>query len=325
MKPLKILIWHVHGAYLYYLTQAPHEFYLPSKPDRQKDYIGKFGHIPWGDNVHDVPVEYIKDLDLDCIIFQLPHQYLTDQYEILSEGQRRLPKIYIEHNPPMPNITNTKQCVDDPDVLLIHVTEFNKIMWDSGRSPTMVIPHGVLIPKDVQYSGELERGIVVINHLAQRGRQLGKDVYDKVIEEVPLDLVGMAATDMPGGLGEILHKDIPSFEAKYRFFFNPIRYSSYPLSVCEAMMVGLPFIGLATTEIVMSIQNDVNGYIDTNVDQLIKYMKLLLKDPKKAKQLGERARAYALEHFHIQRFITDWNRALAYATGTQRSLQPIGG
>lgn len=25
---LRILTWHVHGNYLYYLTQAPHEFYL---------------------------------------------------------------------------------------------------------------------------------------------------------------------------------------------------------------------------------------------------------------------------------------------------------
>jgi hypothetical protein len=325
MKRLKILIWHVHGGYLYYLTQAPHEFYLPSKPDRQKDYIGRFGHIPWGDNVHDVPIEHIKDLDLDCIIFQLPHQYLNDQYEILSEEQRRLPKIYIEHDPPHLSPTDTKHWVDNPDVLVVHVTDFNRLMWDSGRSPTTVINHGVLIPEDVRYTGELEKGLVVINNLAPRGRKLGKDIYEYVLNEVPLDLIGMGAKEMPGGLGEILHKDLPAFEAKYRFFFNPIRYSSCPLSMCEAMMVGLPFIGLATTEMVMCIQNDVNGYVDTNVEQLITYMKLLLKDPLKARQLGANARQYAKEHFHIQRFINDWNKALAYATGLQRSFQTVGG
>lgn len=35
MRPLKILTWHTHGSYLYYLTQAPHHFYVLSKPGRQ--------------------------------------------------------------------------------------------------------------------------------------------------------------------------------------------------------------------------------------------------------------------------------------------------
>ncbi len=34
MRRLRVLTWHVHGSYLYYLTQAPHDFYLPVKPGR---------------------------------------------------------------------------------------------------------------------------------------------------------------------------------------------------------------------------------------------------------------------------------------------------
>ena len=34
MRPLKILTWQTHGSYLYYLTQAPHDFFVLSKPDR---------------------------------------------------------------------------------------------------------------------------------------------------------------------------------------------------------------------------------------------------------------------------------------------------
>jgi len=27
-----VLTWHIHGNYLYYLSQAPHDFYLVTKP-----------------------------------------------------------------------------------------------------------------------------------------------------------------------------------------------------------------------------------------------------------------------------------------------------
>ncbi len=283
MKRLNILIWHVHGSYLYYLTQAPHEFYLPSKSDRKGDYIGKFGHIPWRNNVHDVPVENVKDLNIDCIIFQLPHQYFYDQYLILSEEQQRLPKIHLEHDPPINYPVYPNHLVDDPNVLVVHVTPFNQLMWHNGASPTRVIEHGVIIPEGLRYTGELAQGIVVVNHLRQRGSKLGKDIYERVLEEVPYNLVGMAAEEMPGGLGEVLHKNLFEFESHYRFFFNPIRYSSFPLAVCEAMMIGLPVVAIATTELVTAIQNDVSGYIDTRIDVLIQHMKELLKDEKKLK------------------------------------------
>ena len=31
MRRLKILTWHTHGSYLYYLTQVPHDFFLNSR------------------------------------------------------------------------------------------------------------------------------------------------------------------------------------------------------------------------------------------------------------------------------------------------------
>lgn len=309
MRRLKILIWHVHGSYLYYLTQAPHDFYLPSKPDRAGDYIGRWGHIPWGDNVIDVPYENVRDLDLDCIICQLPHQYLKDRFEILSGEQLKLPTIYLQHDPPdLP--TDSKHLVDDPATLLVHVTPYNRLMWDNGRTPTTVIDHGVLIPAGARYSGEIPKGIVVVNHLKRRGRRLGDDVYEAVRREVPIDLVGMAAEESPGGLREVIHKELPAFEARYRFFFNPIRYTSLGLAVCEAMMLGLPVIGLATTEMATAVQNGVSGFVDTDVDKLVEHMRRLLRDPDEARRLGDGARRYAEARFNIRRFVDDWSRTL---------------
>ncbi|MES2354800.1 MAG: glycosyltransferase family 4 protein [Pseudomonadota bacterium] len=314
MRPLKILTWHTHGTYLYYLTQVPHEFYVLSKYDRQPGYGGRFGHFPWGSNVYDLPVEEAKNQQLDCILFQDDAQYFRDQYQFLSETQRRLPRIYLEHDPPRGSPTDTRHPIDDPDVLLIHVTPFNALMWDSGRTPTQVIEHGVISPKNVKYSGELERGIVVVNHLARRGRRLGADIFTRVRKEVPLNLVGMGAEALDG-LGEVQHAQLPSFAARYRFFFNPIRYTSLGLAVIEAMMVGLPIVGLATTEMSTVIDNDVSGYVDTDVDNLILRMKELLAQPAKARQLGEAAKRYANERFNIQRFVSEWSKTFRFVTG----------
>ncbi|HEY0847298.1 MAG TPA: glycosyltransferase family 4 protein [Noviherbaspirillum sp.] len=313
MRRLKILTWHTHGSYLYYLTQAPHDFYVLSKPDRPPGYGGRCGHIPWGDNVIDLPVSEAKDVEIDCILFQDDDQYLKDQYLYLSEAQRRLPKIYLEHDPPREHPTEMPHPVDDASVLLVHVTPFNALMWDSGRTPTRIIEHGVMIPEGVSYRGDLARGLVVINNISSRGRRLGGDIFTRVREGVPLDLVGMGALEA-GGLGEIAHAQLPAFSAQYRFFFNPIRYTSLGLAVIEAMMVGLPIVALATTEMATVIRNGVSGYASNDIPTLMARMKDLIADPAHARRLGEGARRHALERFHIDRFADDWSKAFRFVT-----------
>ncbi|MCI3951387.1 MAG: glycosyltransferase family 4 protein [Burkholderiales bacterium] len=308
MRALKILTWHTHGSYLYYLTQAPHEFYVLSKPGRPPGYTGRWGHLPWGPNVHDLPVECAAGQPLDCIVFQDDHQYLHDQHEYLTEAQRRLPRIYLEHDPPCRHPTDSRHPVDDPDMLLVHVTPYNQLMWDSGRTPTRVIEHGVIAPERVRYRGDVPRGLVIVNHLARRGRRLGADVFEYVRTRVPLDLIGMGAQES-GGLGEIRHAELSQFAAQYRFLFNPIRYTSLGLAVIEAMMVGMPVVALATTEMARVVQNGVNGYADTRVDTLIEHMNRLLSDPEHAQRLGRSARAYAMRRFSIERFVRDWDVA----------------
>lgn len=304
---MRILTWHIHGSYLYYLTQSPHEFYLPVKPERPEGYGGRLGGLPWSDNVHDIPAEEVKNLKVDCILFQSRKNYLEDQYEILSESQRQLPKIYLEHDPPREHPTDTRHIVNDPNVLLVHVTHFNQLMWDSGQTPTYVIEHGVTIPDSICYTGEIERGLVVVNGLRSRGRRLGVDVFERVRQEIPLDLVGMGAEKL-GGLGEIPHHQLPAFASRYRFFFNPIRYTSLGLAVCEAMMVGLPIIGLATTEMTTVVENGVSGYINTDVEKLILQMKQLLNNKTQAQKLSQGARETAQQRFNIKRFAQDWDK-----------------
>jgi len=309
-RRLRILTWHVHGNYLYNLTQVPHDFYLATDAARSMHHSGRSGILPWGANVHEAPVETLKDMAFDVVMFQSRHEWDEAQHRELSEAQRRLPRIYIEHDPPQGHPTDARHWVDDPNVLLVHVTPFNALMWDSGGTPTRVIDHGVLPLQTASYSGHVARGIVVVNNLQSRGRRLGLDVYRQVAERVPLTLYGMGS-DAVGGAGEVPNDRLPGVMAAHRFFFNPIRWTSLGLAIIEAMMVGLPIVGLATTELVTVIRNGENGFVDTRIEPLVDAMQQLLEQPELARELGAAARRTAQARFGIDRFVADWLDALA--------------
>jgi hypothetical protein len=308
----RILTWHVHGSYLDALARTGHRFVIPVAE-------GRPGYAPrWSSwdpaVVEEVPVAALRDVEVDAVLFQHRQHWDVDQWEVLSDAQRRLPRLFVEHDPPREHPTDTVHPVADPDVLLVHVTAFNALMWDCGPTPTRVIDHGLHVPEHVRYSGRLARGIVVINDLASRGRRLGRDLYLDAADRVPLDLVGMDARRL-GGLGEIPHEDLPAFESRYRFFFNPIRYTSLGLSMIEAMHVGMPIVAFATTEIPTVIQDGVSGITGTDPTYLIDGMQDLLTDPGRAIVLGRAAREVARERFSIERFARDWTAAFETAIG----------
>ncbi|MBD0347979.1 MAG: glycosyltransferase family 4 protein [Thermoleophilia bacterium] len=305
---LRVFTWHVHGSYLQYLARAPHDFLLPVTPARTPPYHGR-GRSDWPANLIEVPARGVDRLDIDCVLFQTEHNWTHDQWELLSDEQRAGPRVFLEHDPPREVPTDTRHHVDDPNVLLVHVTPFNELMWDNGGTPTRVIDHGVPVTDRALWTGELDRGLVVVNNLGARGRRLGLDVWESVRREVPLDLVGIGSEQL-GGLGEVPHAELPAFAARYRFLFNPIRYTSLGLAVLEAMAVGLPVVALATTEYATAIENGVSGYVDTRVDTLVKRMHALLSDRDEARRLGEGARRRAEERFGIERFARDWDLAL---------------
>jgi hypothetical protein len=313
-RRLRILTWHVHGNYLYYLTQVPHEFHLVTDAARSPHHAGRGGSLPWGDNVHEARVEEIAGQSFDVILFQSRDAWTDEQHRLLSPAQRRLPRIYLEHDPPQEHPTNTRHPVQDREVLLVHVTPFNALMWDNGDTPVRVVEHGVKPLVDVRWHGEVERGLVVVNNLDRRGRRLGLDVYQSVARELPLSLVGMGS-ERCGGEGEVDHHALPLRMAAHRFFFNPIRYTSLGLAVIEAMQAGAPIVGLATTELASVIRDGETGLVDTRPAVLVDGMRRLLADRAWAARLGEAGRRMARERFGIERFVADWRAVLREVAG----------
>jgi hypothetical protein len=308
---LKIFTWHIHGSYLYYLSQCNFDIYIPVNDRKNEGYYGRGKTFLFGDNVIEVPVSQVRTMDFDCILFQSEKNFRIDQYEILSAEQRKLPAVYLEHNAPAPYAVDSSHPLYDPQVVLVHVTHYNKLMWKNNVPMVRVIQHGIT-ESSHSYTGEFKKGIVVINHIKERGRITGWDIFERVRAEVPIDLAGMG-TEQYGGLGEVLFPRLTAFTTRYRFLFNPIRHTSFGLSVCEAMMAGIPVVSLATTEYANLLTNGESAFINTDVDALIAGMKLLLNDWPLATSMGQKARSVAKVQFNMERFIREWNEVFQFA------------
>jgi hypothetical protein len=317
MARIRVLTWQVHGAYLESLAHVPVDFYLPVDAQRSTGYGGR-GTLALPDTVHEVPVDEVARRQFDVILFQSRENYLKDQHRILSPAQRRLPRVYLEHDSPRRSPTDERHVVEEFDVLLVHCTAFNALMWDSGWTPTRVIEHGVAQPAGVEYQGDLARGIVVFNDLATRGRRVGLDLFEAFREQVPLDLVGLRSEAL-GGLGPLDRRDLPRFEARYRFLFHPARWTSLGLAVIEAMLVGVPVVAPATTELVTVVEHRRSGIIATDPAELLAGMRELLEDPGMARELGHRGQEIARERFGIERFSRDWLAVFEEVAGRRQS------
>ncbi len=313
-RRLRLLTWHVHGNYLYSLTRAPHDFVIPVKAPGTPGYSPLGSRIPWGDNVKECPAEEICRQDFDCIIYQSRQAYEQDRHPLLTPRQQALPSIYLEHDPPQPHPTNTAHPFRHERGALVHVTHYNDMAWDAGDMPTRVIEHGVPVQAGLACTGELARGITVINGLARRGRRMGADLFLWTRARVPLDLVGMESEAL-GGLGELPNMEVARQMARYRFFYTPIRYTSLGLALIEAMLIGVPVVGVAATELPTVILNGVNGFVHTDKRVLADTMRQLIEEPELARQWGEAGRRTALERFGMGRFVADWNRVLDELVG----------
>jgi hypothetical protein len=307
VQRLKILIWHIHGSYLDSITAVEHDWYLPV---REGHYGGRRLSSP--PYVQELAYGEVRDLDLDLVIYQSPKNLFSDALDTLSPRQRRLPAIYLEHNTPKGSPYDARHPVDDPGILLVHVTDFNRLMWDNGRTPTRVIEHTVAIDREVRYGGDLDRGLTAVNGIQHRPRIAGLDLFLRARAHVPLDLCGIDTEEL-GGTGDIKYFRLAEHMARYRFLYSPMRYTSLPLSVIEAMTIGMPIVALATTEVPSVLQNGVHGFISNDNEELIRGMCCLLSDRDLAAEMGANARRLALERFGLERFQGEWNDAFTAA------------
>ena len=305
----RVLTWPVHGSYLTYMAAADVDFVV----------VAEDGIEGYPANVVPVTRKALARLDADVVLYQ-SHDHWLHRTSLLPHHLLAVPAVMVEHDPPREHPTDTRHPAADEDLLLVHVTHYNALMWDTASTRTTVIEHGVPEP-GVEYDGRLRRGIVVINGLHWRGRRLGRDLFERLRSEVPLDLIGMES-ELLGGLGEVKLDRLPAFLARYRFFFSPMRYTSLGLAILEAMAIGIPVVALPTTELPRVVRDGQNGFLSADPDVLVDRMRTLLADHGLARRIGAAGRATIRERYGLDRFARDWTRVLVSAAGRDRRRLP---
>jgi len=305
---VRILLWHVHGAWTTAFVHGPHDYTVPVLPDRGPDGVGRARTYAWPDAVRELPPAALRDEDFDLIVLQRPHEAALAEEWLGRRPGRDLPAVYVEHNAPQGRIAEMRHPVADrDDLLLVHVTHFNALFWDAGGTPTRVIEHGIPDPGG-RYTGELPRAAVVINEARRRGRVTGTDLLERFGRAAPLDLFGIGAREL-GGVDDLPHARLHDEMARRRVYLHPIRWTSLGLSLIEAMHLGMPVVALGTTEAHEAVP-PAAGVVSTRLDVLESALGRLAADPDEARERGAAARAAALERYGLERFLADWDRTL---------------
>ena len=304
---MNILLWHVHGSWTTAFVQGKHRYLVPVNAARDEWGRGRARTYPWPSTVEELPLEQIQDADI--AIVQRP-----GELDLVPPG---VPVVYVEHNTPRGDVPDTRHPMADRDDLIVaHVTDFNELFWDTGGTRTTVIEHGVVEPA-ARWTGELERLAIVTNEPVRRQRVTGTDLYPRFAAVAPLDVFGMGVAGLRGN-GITAYDDPPQHRmhelvARRRAYLHLCRWTSLGLSLIEAMQMGMPVIGLATTEAIAAVPPDA-GVISTRVDTLVEAAHWLLEDPAEAARLGRRARQVALTRYGLDRFLADWDRLLEEET-----------
>jgi hypothetical protein len=310
---MRILIWHVHGAWTTAFVQGGHTYLVPVNDARDADGLGRARTYRWPATVVEVTAESVASAEIDAVVLQRPHEWALAERWLGRRLGRDVPVVYVEHNTPRGDVPDARHPMADRDgVTLVHVTHFNALLWDSGATATRVIEHGIPNP-GVRYTGELLRIGTAINEPVRRSRVTGTDLLPRFAAVAPVDVFGMKATDL--NMSNVdTHEDLPQSTmhaqlVRRRVYLHPMRWTSLGLSLLEAMSCGMPVVALASTEAAMAVPRGA-GALSTNLDELVDAARWLVSDETAARRCGSVARAAVRERYGLPRFLADWDGLL---------------
>ncbi len=319
---MRILLWHVHGSWTTAFVQGPHTYVVPVTPGRGPDGPGRVATSDWPASVVEVPPERLREAGVDLIVVQRPHEFaLVRRWLGLSPGTD-VPAVYLEHDAPGGPVPDTRHpAADRPELTVVHVTHFNRLMWDCGTTPTTVIEHGIVDPGAL-WTGRLERAAVVVDEPLRRGRTTGTDLLPYFSEAAPLDVFGRGTDGLAGRLGvpaercrgkELVRGALHREMAERRLYLHPVRWTSLGLPLLEAMHLGMPVVALATTEVAEAVPARA-GVVSNRPELLRDAVRDLIADPARARETGRAARAAVLARYGLQRFLDDWEYLIKEVT-----------
>lgn len=304
---MRLLLWHVHGSWTTAFVQGRHEYVVPVLEDRGPDGRGRARTWDWPPTVVERPPAELAGEEIDAVVLQRPHEPALVESWLGRTPGRDLPAVYLEHDAPSGPAAATRHPVAElAGIDLVHVTHFNRLMWDAGDARCHVVEHGVVDPGH-RYRGDLPAAAVVCNEPVRRGRTTGTDLLGGLRRQLPIDLFGMGS-ELLGGR-DLVQEELHEAMARRRVYLHLTRWTSLGLSLVEAMHLGMPVVAVATTEAPEAVP-PAAGVVTNRLDHLAAGCRRLLADPERAAAMGRAARAHALERYGLERFLAEWDTVL---------------
>ncbi len=309
---MKILVWYLHGGWMQAFLSGSHEYLVPAEPGRDMP--------PLPPHARRIEAAELAGVDVDLVVLQRIEELEWAESLLGRRPGRDVPAVFVEHNTPKRSPVAERHFLSDrTDIPVVHVTHFNRLIWDCGSAPTVVIEHGIPDPGQ-QYTGAVEALGVVINEPVRRGRVTGTDLLPAFASAGRLDCFGIAADRLPAALDlgpDRLHVvgDLPTQRlhaelAQRRAYVHPMRWTSLGLSLLEAMFLGMPVLVLDATEAARAVPPEA-GARSADPAELVATADLLLLDPDEAHRRGAVAREAAIARYGLRRFLDDWDAVLA--------------
>ncbi|MBE1552192.1 glycosyltransferase involved in cell wall biosynthesis [Mycobacterium sp. OAS707] len=303
-----VLVWHVHGSWMESFVAGRYRWVIPVNDDRDAYGRGLCGRN-WP-RAQEVPSWRLRDEDIDLVVLQRPHEIELATRWLGRRPGIDVPAVYVEHNTPRPfAVDSVHPLAARDDIQLIHVTDFNCLMWNNGVAPTGVINHGIADPGHL-YTGELPVAATMINEPLRRGRTVGTDLLDELSIATPIDVWGID-TEALSGNGRVRGKgDVPAPRllhqvARRRVYLHTARWTSLGLSLIEAMYLGMPVVAVASTMAPLVVPPEA-GVVSADVTTLAHALEGFVTDRSAAAAAGKASRDFAMAHFALERFLAEW-------------------
>gem|GEM_PF-360374 len=213
------------------------------------------------------------------------------------------------------------------------IVNSHRAQRDWGFRQSKVIWHG-FDPQEYPPSCYRKGAIVAVGHMLKRPHYRGLGLYLKTLDQlnsrgvllpdflgdalanqVNLPRLDKAYFDSDNERGWASFQNYVSFLRDYSIFFNTTQNSPMPRTRAEAMLCGLAMVTTNCHDEDMFIEQGINGFYSNDPRELAQILGDLQHDPGLTRTIGQAGRRRALEAFHIDNFLNEWNETLGDLLG----------
>lgn len=313
---LKIFSFNWHAPYLYLLSKLGHQFIIVEpevSPGIVKRWEVEMRPLP--SNVKLISaVQAKQELEEGNIDLVLAHNVK----DLLLTRGYQIPKILVFHNKLSTEIGLSRDAIDSNeylksieflrrDVKEVFISESKRRDW--GGQGDIILP-GIDVLEYGGYSGETPTILRVGNHFKERDLMLGYSASQQVADGFPCVTLGINPT-IPGVELAKSFNELKEHFRRCRVYLNSTveNYEDgYNLALLEAMATGMPVV--STPNKTSPIIDGVNGFISDDISYLRTGVKMLLENPSRAREMGEKARETVVRQFGLSAFLSRWNKVI---------------